>query len=183
MLVRDDFWLAVSRFLADLEVELIQGQNTALVDLFDTRHAAKVLTAFGAAFGNLPENGREITKDQRAFLDQAIAELAQDGKVVSVRLALFAEMVKGKPWTPATPARSGRRRGRRRDVPRRDVRLTTGQPQASHAPEGRSGRPESPAARLRHRHQGPDEVGTGAASRRGNRQPSARFSRGLAHPR
>ena len=102
MLVRDDFWLAVSRFLADLEVELIQGHNTALVDLFDTRHAAKVLTAFGAALGNLPENGREITKEQRLFLDQAIAELAQDGKVVSVRLALFAEMVKGKPWTPAT---------------------------------------------------------------------------------
>src|SRR5207249_8236294 len=24
------------------------------------------------------------------------------GKVISVRLALFAEMVKGKPWTPAT---------------------------------------------------------------------------------
>jgi formylglycine-generating enzyme required for sulfatase activity len=102
VLVRDDFWLAVSRFLSDLEVELTQGKNTALVDLFDSRHAAKVLTAFGVAFGNLPENGREPTRDQRAFLDQAIAELAQDGKVVSVRLALFAEMVKGKPWTPAT---------------------------------------------------------------------------------
>jgi serine/threonine protein kinase/formylglycine-generating enzyme required for sulfatase activity len=102
VLVRDDFWLAVSRFLADVEIELIQGHNTALVDLFDTRHAAKVLTAFGAAFGNLPEKAREITRDQRAFLDQAIAELAQDGKVVSVRLALFAEMVKGKPWTPTT---------------------------------------------------------------------------------
>jgi serine/threonine protein kinase/formylglycine-generating enzyme required for sulfatase activity len=102
VLVRDDFWLAVSRFLADLEVELIQGHNTALVDLFDARHAAKVLTAFGVAFGNLPENGREITRDQRAFLNQAVAELAQDGKVVSVRLALFAEMVKGKPWTQAT---------------------------------------------------------------------------------
>src|SRR5262249_9617026 len=34
--------------------------------------------------------------------DQAASELAQDGKVISVRLALFAEMVKGKPWTPAT---------------------------------------------------------------------------------
>ena len=28
--------------------------------------------------------------------------LAEDGKVVCVRLALFAEMMKGKPWTPAT---------------------------------------------------------------------------------
>jgi hypothetical protein len=28
--------------------------------------------------------------------------LTQDGKIISVRLALFAEMVKGKPWTAAT---------------------------------------------------------------------------------
>ena len=63
-----------------------------------------MLTAFGTAYGNLPERTGEISRDQHAFLDQAIAELAQDGKVISVRLALFAEMVKGKPWTPANPA-------------------------------------------------------------------------------
>ena len=81
---------------------LLKGQNTAAVDLFDPRHARKVLTAFGTAYGNLPERCGTISKDQDAFLDQAIAGLAQDGKIISVRLALFAEMVKGKPWTPAT---------------------------------------------------------------------------------
>ena len=50
----------------------------------------------------MPERTGDISRDQHAFLDQAITELAQDGKVISVRLALFAEMVKGKPWTPAT---------------------------------------------------------------------------------
>ena len=40
--------------------------------------------------------------DQNSFLDHAISGLAQDGRIISVRLALFAEMVKGKPWTPAT---------------------------------------------------------------------------------
>ena len=39
VLVRDDFWLAVSRFLADLEVELIQGHNTAAGR--SLRHAAR----------------------------------------------------------------------------------------------------------------------------------------------
>ena len=39
---------------------------------------------------------------KNSFLDQSISGLAQDGKIISVRLALFAEMVKGKPWTPAT---------------------------------------------------------------------------------
>ncbi len=102
VMVRDDFWMAATRFMDSLEVELLKGQNTAAVDLFDPRHALKVLTAFGTAYGNLPDRTAEISRDQHAFLDQAISELAQDGRVVCVRLALFAEMVKGKPWTPAT---------------------------------------------------------------------------------
>jgi serine/threonine protein kinase/formylglycine-generating enzyme required for sulfatase activity len=102
VLVRDDFWLAVSRFLRDLEVRLVEGQNTALVDLFDPLHARKVLAAFGSAYGRLPDNPADRNADQERFVDQAVADLAQDGKVISVRLALFAEMVKGKPWTPAT---------------------------------------------------------------------------------
>ncbi len=102
IIVRDDFWLAVSRFLAELEIELVQGQNSALVDLFDSRHACKVLTTFGVAYGTLPERTGDISKDQHAFIDQAVTELAQDGKVISVRLALFAEMMKGKPWTAGT---------------------------------------------------------------------------------
>lgn len=102
VMVRDDFWVAAARFMRDLEIRLVDGQNSALVDLFDARHAHKVLTAFGRAFGAIPEHGEALSLDQRAFLDQAIASLARSGKVAPVRLALFAEMVKGKPWTPAT---------------------------------------------------------------------------------
>jgi formylglycine-generating enzyme required for sulfatase activity len=102
VMVRDDFWLAVSRFMQVLEVRVLEGDNSRLVDLFEPRHARKVLTAFGRAFGALPEGEKGLTKEQDAFLDQAAAGLAQDGKVVSVRLALFAEMVKGTPWAPAT---------------------------------------------------------------------------------
>ena len=61
-----------------------------------------MLTAFGRAYGALPENIGDLSSDQDSFLDQSISGLAQDGKIISVRLALFAEMVKGKPWTPAT---------------------------------------------------------------------------------
>jgi serine/threonine protein kinase/formylglycine-generating enzyme required for sulfatase activity len=102
VMVRDDFWMAATRFMDSLEVRLVQGENTAAADLFDLRHARKVLTAFGRAFGALPEPGKELAKQQDAFLDQAVAGSSQDGKVIPVRLALFAEMVKGKPWTPAT---------------------------------------------------------------------------------
>jgi hypothetical protein len=100
VLVRDDFWLAVSRFMQAIEIRVVEGENSRLVDLFDPRHARKVMIAFGRAFGALPE--KEPANDQDAFLDQAVAGLAQDGKIISLRLALFAEMVKGKPWTPAT---------------------------------------------------------------------------------
>jgi serine/threonine protein kinase len=54
VMVRDDFWLAVSRFMQALDI-VIDGGNSRLVDLFDPRHAMKVLTAFGQAFGTLPE--------------------------------------------------------------------------------------------------------------------------------
>jgi serine/threonine protein kinase/formylglycine-generating enzyme required for sulfatase activity len=102
VLVRDDFWMAATRFMAALDVPIVQGQNFTAVDLFDLLHARKVLAAFGRAYGRLPDNLGSLTEDQQAFLDQAVAGLSEDGKVISVRLALFAEMVRGKPWTPAT---------------------------------------------------------------------------------
>ncbi|MBC7820648.1 MAG: protein kinase, partial [Planctomycetaceae bacterium] len=53
ILVRDDFWLAISRFLQELEVRLVEGENCAMADLFDPPHARKVLDAFGVAFGKV----------------------------------------------------------------------------------------------------------------------------------
>src|SRR5262249_19377855 len=100
VMVRDDFWLAVSRFLRELEIRLLEGQNSALVDLFDGDHARRVLAAFGRAFGKLPANSP--TKEQKEFLRQALHGLAQEGKIICVRLALFAEMMKSKPWTVAS---------------------------------------------------------------------------------
>jgi serine/threonine protein kinase/formylglycine-generating enzyme required for sulfatase activity len=102
VMVRDDFWMAVTRFLRDLEIELVQGQNFAAVDLFEVRHAQRVLKAYGRAYGALPEDGKEITPNEQRFLDQAVSGLSQEGKVICVRLALFAEMIKGKTWSPAS---------------------------------------------------------------------------------
>jgi serine/threonine protein kinase len=100
VMVRDDFWLAVSRFLKEVEVEIIQSRNIALVDLFDLDHARKVLTAFGRAFGKIPENPSKTSKQQQEFVNQAVSGLSQENKVICIRLALFAEMMKSKPWTP-----------------------------------------------------------------------------------
>jgi eukaryotic-like serine/threonine-protein kinase len=102
VLVRDDFGMAATRFMNELEIRIVEGHNFATVDLFDSSHARKVLAEFGRAFGQFPASPAELAPEQERFLDQAVAGLAQDGKVISVRLALFAEMVKGKPWKPAT---------------------------------------------------------------------------------
>jgi serine/threonine protein kinase/formylglycine-generating enzyme required for sulfatase activity len=102
VMVRDDFWLAATRFMQELEIDLLQGLNSAVVDLFDLDHARKVLADLGRAFGRLPDKPGEMTRQQKEFLRQAVSGLAQDGKVVCVRLSLFAEMVKDKPWLPET---------------------------------------------------------------------------------
>ncbi len=101
VMVRDDFWMAVTRFLGELEIRLAEGRNSAAINLFDLDHAKRVLAAFGTALGRLPEKPGEIGKEQKEFLDKSTAELAEEGKVVCVRLALFADMMKGKPWTLA----------------------------------------------------------------------------------
>ena len=100
-MVRDDFWMAATRFMREVEVRLIEASNSAAVDLFPTRHAEKVLAAFGRAFGALPDSLGEVNQQQKSFITQSVAGLAEEGKVVCVRLALFAEMIKGRSWTPA----------------------------------------------------------------------------------
>jgi formylglycine-generating enzyme required for sulfatase activity len=102
IMVRDDFWLASSRFMRALEVRVIEGENSALVDLFDPQHAKVVLADFGRAYGALPARISQFSPENRAFVDKSVEGLTQGGKVVPVRLALFAEMVKGKAWTPAS---------------------------------------------------------------------------------
>jgi hypothetical protein len=63
--------MALTRFARDLEVRLLQEENLAATDLFSIPHAVKVLTAFGQAYGVLPEQAVEISPDQRAFLDRS----------------------------------------------------------------------------------------------------------------
>ena len=107
VMVRDDFWMAATRFMRSLEVPLLEGRNSAAVDLFDLEHARRVLACFGRALGRLPQRAAEMTSEQRKFLDQAVRGLATGGKVISIRLALFAEMMKDKPWSPASLRRVG----------------------------------------------------------------------------
>ena len=106
VMVRDDFGMSAMRFMNALEVPVIEGRNYATFDRFDVVHAAKVLASFGCAFGRLAAE-TPLTAEQQRFLVQAVEGLAEKGKVVPVRLALFAEMFRGKPWGVASLRRVG----------------------------------------------------------------------------
>jgi eukaryotic-like serine/threonine-protein kinase len=102
VMVRDDFAMAAARFMDCLDIPIVQGHNFATVDFFGIDHAEKVLIKFGQAFGQLPDRTSHLSNESKAFAGKVAAGLAREGKVVSVRLALFAEMIKNKPWVPAT---------------------------------------------------------------------------------
>jgi formylglycine-generating enzyme required for sulfatase activity/energy-coupling factor transporter ATP-binding protein EcfA2 len=102
VMVRDDFWLSVSRFLRELDIPIVERENASLVDLFDLEHAAKVLGLFGKAYGKLPDSSKQWSPDQNEFVRQAVEGLSQDRKVISVRIAVLADMLKSRVWTPAT---------------------------------------------------------------------------------
>lgn len=107
VMVRDDYWVTVNRFMFDIDVRLVERANSAMIDLFDSDHATKVLAQFGRAYGRLPDDPGAVSREQTQFLLEAIEDLAVDGKVVPVRLALFAEMMKAKPWQPAVLRKLG----------------------------------------------------------------------------
>ncbi len=102
ILVRDDFWMPATRFFQQLDVPLVEGFNACAVDLFDRTHATRVLAAFGVAYGRLDDKSWRQDGDQKRFLERAVDELAESGWIVPVRLCIFAEMVKSRPWTTAT---------------------------------------------------------------------------------
>lgn len=106
LLVRDDYWLGLNRFMAKLEIGLTERGNVGLIDLFDKSHARTVLESFGRSYGSLPP-GESMGSEHTQFLTDAIEGLSVDGKIVSVRLALFAEMMRSRRWNSATLAEVG----------------------------------------------------------------------------
>ncbi|MFN9371029.1 MAG: protein kinase domain-containing protein [Planctomycetaceae bacterium] len=97
LLVRDDnSWMDVTRFLQVLECSLVEGVNCAAVDLFPIPHAGQVLTRFGQALNRLSP---ELSHEQRRFVSKGVEKLAENQLVSPLRLVLFAELFKTRPWT------------------------------------------------------------------------------------
>jgi serine/threonine protein kinase len=107
ILVRDDFWMATTRFARELETPLIEGFSMNAVERFPLSHAMHVLIEFGRAFGCIDRSSSSPAPEQSGFVQQAVDELAEDDQVVPMRLVVFAEMMKDKPWIPETLKQMG----------------------------------------------------------------------------
>jgi serine/threonine protein kinase/formylglycine-generating enzyme required for sulfatase activity len=100
LLIRDDFWMATTQLLRCVEVPLVEGQNAAAVELFSAQHARKVLEDYGRSLGQVPSGPLRPETEVAAFLDQAVKGLTgPDGYVIPVRLSLFVEVIRRRPWT------------------------------------------------------------------------------------
>ena len=76
LLVRDDFWMAITRFMKSLDVPILEGVNSHAVDLFSNRHASNDLAPYARTFELHPDDAREIKKSQRDFWRPAVDSLS-----------------------------------------------------------------------------------------------------------
>ena len=97
LLVRDDFWMATTRLMRSIDVPLAEYRNSMGVGLFDPSHAAKVMKIFGEAYQKWSGN-----RNEEEFIRSAVRSLAINEQVIPVRLSLFVEMIKGRPWNVET---------------------------------------------------------------------------------
>ena len=102
VMVRDDFWMAADPVHARPGGRAPRGRERRPGR--PVRPAPRPEGARGVRPGlrRLPGTDGALTRDQETSSTRRSRAWPRTGKVISVRLALFAEMVKGKPWTPAT---------------------------------------------------------------------------------
>ncbi|MFC1757281.1 SUMF1/EgtB/PvdO family nonheme iron enzyme [Planctomycetota bacterium] len=108
--LRDDYWMAATRLMGEIDVTL-GNDNCRAIDLFDGQHAKRVLNRLGQAFGKIPREA-PTNRETDKFVDRSVEELSdENGLVIPIQLAIYAEMLKSKPWTTATLEATGGSRG------------------------------------------------------------------------
>ena len=101
LIVRDDFGMATTRLMQQLEAKIEQGRNFSSVDRFSKDHARQVLVRFAKALGKRTLTGDELTVDNE-FIVQAVERLSEENQVIAVKLSLFADLVREREWNPST---------------------------------------------------------------------------------
>ena len=104
--------MAATRFMRELEVRAFGRPRTPLRSIFFPFATLRRYWQLSVERSGLFPNGStKPQKIKRTSLHNRSLVLAEEGKVICVRLALFAEMMKGKVWTPATLKEVGGTKG------------------------------------------------------------------------
>lgn len=98
LLVRDDYWMSITRFMRCLEQRIEEGRNAMSLPLFDRRHARNVLRSYGRAVGALPPASTALNRQQKRFVKDAVDSISQNGNVLCVHLTILADMLADKEW-------------------------------------------------------------------------------------
>ena len=145
LMVRDDFWVGSSRLFQRLEVPLVDGQNSRLVDLFDARHARLVLELFGRAYGCLPKAPAALSADAETFLTRG-ARIERAGKGDFRAAEPAGRNDERSPLVATDPFRGRRHRRYWSDVPGGNLLRADSATRTSPAPGSRSCHPAPHAA-------------------------------------
>ncbi|MEL6109513.1 MAG: SUMF1/EgtB/PvdO family nonheme iron enzyme [Planctomycetota bacterium] len=94
LVVRDEFWTAMSRLMRDLDSALRDHRNAMGLERFSATHAKHVLRTWAES----APPGSEIDDD---FVDSAIKLVEEKNRVIPVRLALLVSVLGEEPWTAA----------------------------------------------------------------------------------
>ncbi len=97
IVVRDDFWLATSRFFEQLELRIIDGTNAMFTSLFNKTHAIRVLTGFGRAHRILPKAPALLTDKSMKQIESLVDAIEEGNGVRPSTLAIVAEMMARDP--------------------------------------------------------------------------------------
>ena len=89
VMVRDDFSMAATRSIRELEIRLVDRNHSSAMDLFPVRHAKKVLAAFGRAFGALPDDTSTTSIEQRDFFKRSVSGFTEECKVSLCAIGSF----------------------------------------------------------------------------------------------
>lgn len=100
--IRSEFWLAANSLFAQLEVQLGENRNYTSLTYVSLEHARRVLTAFGRGCGRLPAYPEDPGRKQQRFLALAVDSMSENQVVSPARLSAFAEIMRDRPWQPAS---------------------------------------------------------------------------------
>lgn len=103
IVVRDEFWSAISQLMRDLDTPLRDGRNAMALERFGRQHAGDVLRRWAVAVKrdaiNSGEKKADVHSVGHSFVGDALDLVCQYDTVVPVRLALLATVLGDADWS------------------------------------------------------------------------------------